>query len=217
MAKAPGLSSDPRAPARRELGESLRELLDGLSRSAADEPELLELAKTIRQAAARWAALPRAEVEAEAVQFAGMGDFHDRGPIVGLANPIAPPARYQLDRDTGLVSGEVSFGNAYEGAPGIVHGGFLSAVLDEVLGVATICSGRPGMTAELKVRYLGPTPTHTRLEIFAQFDRVEGRRIYTYGELRAGERVTCQAEGVFISVGTEQFETFRQQRDSERA
>ena len=66
---------------------------------------------------------------------------------------IAPPATLATDLDAKLVRGEVEFGPAFEGAPGIVHGGFVAALLDEALGMATIFSGGPGMTGELTTRF----------------------------------------------------------------
>jgi len=68
-------------------------------------------------------------------------------------------------------------------------------------------------TGELTLRYLSPTPIHTRLAVTARFDRQEGRRIYTSGEIRAGSRVTCRAEGLFIAIGAEKFEDLQRRRD----
>jgi len=203
---------EPRRAARRELSEALRSLLDVMARAPAEVSELRELAASVRGTAARWAALPE-ERPRENEMLAGMSDFRERGPIVGQANPIAPPARYWFDEAAGEARGEVCFGNAYEGGPGVVHGGFLSAVLDEVLGFTTIQSGKPGFTGELTVRYLGPTPIGRPLAIAARYEHSEGRRIYATGELRDGDRVTCRAEGLFISIDAERFAQMQRERE----
>jgi hypothetical protein len=43
----------------------------------------------------------------------------------------------------------VTFGSAYEGPPGCVHGGYVAAAFDEMLGFVQSLGGNPGMTARL--------------------------------------------------------------------
>jgi len=104
------------------------------------------------------------------------------------------------------VHGEVCFGSAYEGPPGHVHGGFVAAAFDEVLGFTQSLTGNPGMTASLTVRYRRPTPLHVGLRFDAGVDRVEGRKIYASGSVVVGETVTAEAEALFISVDAERFQ-----------
>jgi acyl-coenzyme A thioesterase PaaI-like protein len=136
----------------------------------------------------------------------GMEDFRDRSPITGRADPVAPPASLTPDPDAGIVTGEVTFGLAFEGAPGCVHGGFVAAVLDEALGMASVFSGGPGMTAELTARYRQHTPVSTSLRIEARLASVEGRKIRTTGELYDGDVVTAEGSGLFIAVDAAKFE-----------
>ncbi|HNM77067.1 MAG TPA: PaaI family thioesterase [Tepidiformaceae bacterium] len=125
----------------------------------------------------------------------------DRSPIVGLGNPVAPPLVFSVEGDQ--VVGRGSFGLQYEGPPNSVHGGFVAAALDELLGMAQSLSGKAGMTGTLTIRYRKPTPLHTDLTLTARVDRVEGRKIFTRGEVRAGEMLCAEAEGIFISVDFE--------------
>ncbi len=122
----------------------------------------------------------------------------DRSPIVGLGNPVAPPLTFAVEGDQ--VVGRGQFGLQYEGPPNSVHGGFVAAALDELLGMAQSLSGKAGMTGTLTIRYRKPTPLHTELTMAARVDRVEGRKIFTTGELRVGEVLCAEAEGIFISV-----------------
>lgn len=204
---------DAAAPARRQAGDAMRALIEAQMGACVSEDEYHSFATVIRALARRWASHPRfAPAGADpGAALAAMSDFPDRSPLVGRSNPIAPPM--QLDLDGEEVRGEVTFGPAYEGAPGCVHGGFLAAALDEALGLACIFSGNPGMTGELTIQYRSPTPTGQRLDLRARFERLEGRRIYTSGEIRAGERLTCRAEGLFIAIGAEKFEALQRERD----
>ena len=79
------------------------------------------------------------------------------------------------------------FGAAYEGPPTCVHGGFVAAAFDEVLGLAQSLGGNPGMTGTLTVRYRKPTPLHTDLRFEATLDGQEGRKLFTSGRVYAGD------------------------------
>jgi acyl-coenzyme A thioesterase PaaI-like protein len=92
------------------------------------------------------------------------------------------------------------FGSAYEGPPGCVHGGYVAAAFDEVLGYAETFSGAPGMTGTLTVVYRTPTPLHTEVTFRAKITRVEGRKIFVHGTLHAGERLCAESDAIFVSM-----------------
>lgn len=53
-----------------------------------------------------------------------------------------------------------------QGAPGLAHGGYLAALVDEVAAlVATEVAGRPAMTVESTIRYRSPARIGTRLTL----------------------------------------------------
>jgi acyl-coenzyme A thioesterase PaaI-like protein len=128
----------------------------------------------------------------------GFLGYLDHSPFVGVRHPMSPPMH--IDRFEGGVVGRAVFGRAYEGPPGSVHGGFVAAAFDEVLGAAQALTGRPGYTGTLTVRYERPTPLAVELEFRGWVDRVEGRKIFTKGECFAGETCTARADAVFLSV-----------------
>jgi acyl-coenzyme A thioesterase PaaI-like protein len=103
------------------------------------------------------------------------------------------------------VEGRATFGVPYEGPPGHVHGGFLAAAFDEVLGMAQSLTGNPGMTGTLIIRYRKPTPLLKELVFEAFVEGVEGRRILTRGTVSCDGVMTAEAEGVFIAVGADRF------------
>jgi acyl-coenzyme A thioesterase PaaI-like protein len=214
LAEAPGTW-----PAKRKLASAIRELMDCLCATDASEAELLGIASAVEAAAARFTDQPVMQNPpgvAEGSLAGGMEMFMDRSPIVGLSNPIAPPVKLDPDHEQQVVHGTVTFGNAYEGAPGCAHGGFVAAVFDEALGLACIFSGGPGMTGEITVRYRKPTPTRVPLRIEARFDSQEGRKIRTSGQLFAGDLLIAEASGLFISIQHAKFAELRQaQQDRE--
>ncbi len=206
---------------KRRLAAAMRLVIERLVESDAPEQELRLAADGLERYAQQLETHPRRhryEGWAETGPAGSTAAFFDQSPLIGLGNPLAPPV--SLEADGQLVHGHVTFGSAYEGAPGCVHGGFVAAAFDEVLGFANSLGGNPGMTGTLTVIYRKPTPLHTPLRFEARLDRTEGRKIFTSGRVYAGERMTAEAEGIFVSVLPEKFERLlaeRQRRDRERS
>jgi acyl-coenzyme A thioesterase PaaI-like protein len=130
-------------------------------------------------------------------------DFFPTSPVIGFANPIAPPV--VVEAVEGELRGTAYFDYPYEGPPTCVHGGVLAMVFDELLGAANIVAGCPGMTGTLTIRYRKPTPLRTPLRLEARFLEQQGRKIRTWGAIYHGDVMTAEAEGVFIELVPERF------------
>jgi acyl-coenzyme A thioesterase PaaI-like protein len=119
-------------------------------------------------------------------------------PAIGSCNPVAPVVRLKIGEDRS-VQGTVHFGLAHVGPPYRAHGGVVASVFDQVLGVATIAAGSPGMTGSMTVKYRRATPLHEDLRIEAAFTGGEGRTSHARGFIYDAEgRVTAEAEAMFI-------------------
>ncbi len=198
---------------KRRLASGMRLVIERLMKSDAPEAELSAAAEALERYAERLETHPlltRYEGFAETANAGDVGAFFDQSPLIGLSNPLAPPIR--LREEEGSVIGAVVFGTAYEGPPGCVHGGFVAAAFDEVLGFAQSLTGNPGMTGTLTTRYRRPTPLHVELRFEGRVDRVEGRKIFTRAELYAEDGLTAEAEGIFISVDRSRFEAMARAR-----
>ncbi len=130
-------------------------------------------------------------------------DFFPTSPVIGFANPAAPPVVVEAV-DGGLV-GTAWFDYQYEGPPTCVHGGVIAMVFDEMLGAANILAGSPGMTGTLTIRYRKPTPLRTPLRLEARFTSRQGRKILTTGAIYHGDVLTAEAEGIFIELVPQRF------------
>jgi acyl-coenzyme A thioesterase PaaI-like protein len=122
----------------------------------------------------------------------------DFSPVTGRLHPFAPPVRVTAIGDH--VEGVVTFGAAYEGPPGHVHGGFVAATLDELLGMTMAVQHLPGMTGRLIVHFRRPTPLHTELRVSASVKRVDGRKVRVEGRIEHDGLLCAEAEGLFLSV-----------------
>jgi acyl-coenzyme A thioesterase PaaI-like protein len=186
---------------KRRLASAMRLVIERLVPSNAPVDELRAAADGLERYAEALKDHPRlrdARLYAESANAGDVGAFFDQSPLIGLANPLAPPIT--IGRlDDHRAHAEATFGSAYEGPPGSVHGGFIAAAFDEVLGYVQSLSGQGGMTGTLSVRYIKPTPLHTPLFFEAEMVRVEGRKIFTRAYLEAEGELRAEAEGLFIS------------------
>ncbi len=102
---------------------------------------------------------------------------------------------------------DVDFTAAYEGPPGLVHGGFLAAGFDMVLSHLALVVLDHSVTRWLRLRYLAPTflgRGPVRYEVEAQ--EPVGRTVALAGRLvDAGGRVTMKATAEFASVDLDRY------------
>lgn len=131
-------------------------------------------------------------------------DHHDPKPspyntVVGRGNPLAAPVVLTSVAADGI-RGTVRFGTAYEGAPGLVHGGVLSLVMDQLFGEAGVAAGVGGMTVKLELRYQAPTPLHADLELEAHVEESTERLVTMAGSISTGGLVTVTATATFFRL-----------------
>jgi acyl-coenzyme A thioesterase PaaI-like protein len=211
------LSNEPPSPRRVEMhriGDALRTIVHRLHGSDAPVEVLAEAADGLEALARKFGDLPGRSLYDGLAESTLLGDpagFFDHGPMLGRANALAPPLKVRLDGDVMRATG--TFGAAYEGPPGCVHGGYVAAAFDEVLGATQSLGGRPGMTAKLVVDYRSPTPLLTELRFEGRVERVEGRKTFTVGTLHAGDRLCAEAEGLFVSIDAVKMSGLMQERD----
>src|SRR5699024_7646064 len=172
--------------------DAVRDLIDRLVATDAPDHVLESVQEALEPVIAAFDGYEQTDLYGFA-EAANAGDaeepIFDQSPLIGVANPIAPPMSLHEEGDE--VIGQVRFGLAYEGPPGCVHGGYVAAAFDEVLGATQSLSGAPVMTGTLTVRYESPTPLHTDIRFESRIQRVEGRKIFVEGESYANGQITA--------------------------
>jgi hypothetical protein len=136
--------------------------------------------------------------------------YHDEfGPVRGLANPVAPPLAVAATiRPDGspAVAGQARLGPAYEGPPRMVHGGWLAALFDEVLGVLQRDLEVGGLTAQLTVRFRRPVPVGAALDFLGWVDDDQGRNVMARATCHIGGELVAEAEARFVRVDVDAVE-----------
>ncbi len=86
----------------------------------------------------------------------------------------------------------------YQGFKGVVHGGIIAALLDEVMSHSLKNAGIEAVTGTLEARYIKPLLTEKSLITRGQIVKKEGRIIETQGEVIQGGEVVARGKGVFV-------------------
>jgi acyl-coenzyme A thioesterase PaaI-like protein len=199
----------------RQVAAALRSVINRFVATSAPMEVFQNVAEELEAIAARLGDHPQGNLYLGFGEAANRGDSDgpfDNSPLMGLSNPLAPPLFLTIEPDR--VVGTARFGNAYEGPPGCVHGGYIAAAFDEVLGLVQSLSGRPGMTGRLTIHYRSPTPLHEELTWEGEIARIEGRKIICTGRVHAGGRLCAEAEGLFVSVDFEKLKVMLDERDA---
>jgi hypothetical protein len=115
--------------------------------------------------------------------------YLDHSRDIGAFHPAFPEYRIDVERDR--ASGTVNFPLAFEGPPGLVHGGFLALFFDAVIQHHNCDAGVAGKTVTLAVRYRRPTPLRTDLA-FTLTREYEQDRIHSAGRLLLDDVVLCE-------------------------
>ena len=178
-------------PGYAELVETLRNLLDTFAAAVPDEDDVAEVTKLLRQATDVLTPMMRDE-------WSRISGFARDLP--GRGSALLPVVRDQR-RDGDVLRGKVRFGRFHLGGNGAAHGGTISLVFDDFMGLfANVDDRRVSRTAYLHVNYRNVTPVERDLDIEARFVREEGRKRWLTGVIRDGETVCADAEGLWVEL-----------------
>jgi len=176
----------------------LRRVTDLVVALEDEDDEVERLIDQLRTTEARLAARVPADPRARIGELAGSATgrvYVDHARHVGAFNPCFPEYVLAVEGDDGdRASGTVTFPLAFEGPPGIVHGGFLGVFFDLVMQHHNCDVGVAGKTTSLALRYRRPVPLLTELR-FSLERSLDDRRITSTGSLSAADgTVLCEAE-----------------------
>jgi acyl-coenzyme A thioesterase PaaI-like protein len=104
-------------------------------------------------------------------------------------------------RPEGGVAGRFFVKQDHQGPPGYAHGGVLAAALDEAMALLLHGQGTFALTGRLEVRLEAPAPVGAFVEVEADVERAEGRRLFLAASASADGRTLATATGTFIERG----------------
>jgi acyl-coenzyme A thioesterase PaaI-like protein len=121
----------------------------------------------------------------------------------GPDNPAGLAMR--MERDGDRVHGSVQLDDRHQGAPGYAHGGAVTTILDDALGMLLFVLRRPAVTARIEVDFRRPAFIGRPFDVEAWVDRVEGRKLWMAAALRDAGETIAEARSLFLVVDREHF------------
>ena len=202
------------------LSDELRAIAEALCVREVSRERLAEATALARDLRERLSGPPRArwyDADEDALSLSAKSRraYLDQSPIRGRLNPIAPPLRTEVvERSDGrrVVRGRARLGMAYEGPPHGVHGGWVAALFDDLLGEAQGLTSESAVTGILKVRFRHVTPVDEDLLFEGWIHEDKGRRIVARATCHAGDTLTADAEGLFVRVDFNEIQTLMRER-----
>lgn len=122
--------------------------------------------------------------------------------VCGLENDFGLKLSFYKEED-GSVVVNYTVPDRYQGYPGVVHGGIVTTMLDEILGrvSAVDAPNRFMFTAKLTTRYRHPVPTEKPLRMVGRIIKDRGRIIESKAELFGPDgELLAEAEGLMVAL-----------------
>lgn len=131
-----------------------------------------------------------------------MIEFEDKTCFgCGQENQHGLKLELHYDSDTKTAYGEYTATQEYEGLPNIIHGGIVTAMLDETMMTINKYLEITALTGELSVRYLQPAFINERLYIRGWHVKKNKRVIENRAEIENEMgKVVARAKGKYLEI-----------------
>ncbi len=181
------------------LVTGLREINERVVRLSGSVEELSEAADSVEALLDSLAPVTRSRAM-ESFRYAfdagAPNDVIPFNPATGEFNPIAPAMRMTLEDEKLII--RCTFADRYESGPGMVQGGMVAAVYDQLMAYAVMAAGATGPTVSLKVSYLKPTPTHQELRFQAKVESIDGKKFTVRASCYREDEKLSEAEALVL-------------------
>ena len=133
--------------------------------------------------------------------------------VCGRDNPIGLHMHFFTDTD-GCVYADYIPREEHQSYPGVMHGGLITTMLDELIGRTAIASNIWCMTAKLEIRFRQPVPIGEPLKLKGAITKNNGRLLQGRGEIRLPNgTLAVEAVGTYLRIPDDQIEQYQSALD----
>ncbi|SJZ41331.1 PaaI family thioesterase [Selenihalanaerobacter shriftii] len=117
----------------------------------------------------------------------------------GPKNPIGLKLEFELNDD--IIESKFTPEEVHQGFDGIMHGGLVSTLLDEIMANMLYLQGVKAVTAKMETKFRKPVEIGQELTITGWIEREKKRTINTAAKIinQEGQKV-AEAEAVFMRI-----------------
>jgi len=120
--------------------------------------------------------------------------------VCGKENPAGLGIGFEIDRKLRTISAKFTPSDVHEGYEGIIHGGILSALLDEAMAKLTVSLGIPAVTAEITVRFRTTAAPGEALFVSGRLTHETRRLIQAEAKIERGTVIIAEATGKLLRI-----------------
>lgn len=117
--------------------------------------------------------------------------------MCGGNNPLSVGLSFRVT-ESGMVCASFQARADYQGYDGIMHGGFIAALLDAAMTNCLFKNGIVALTGDLHVRFHKPVPCDASIDLKAQIVSKSPPLFFVRSELVCGKAVMASAEAKFM-------------------
>ena len=120
--------------------------------------------------------------------------------VCGVKNPLGLKAVLEVDQAANSASCCLSIPAEFQGWEGMVHGGVIAALLDEVCAYAGMTVAEQVVTGELKTRYRKPVPVERPVTVSAKAGERARRTVTVEAQLAMEGEVLASGEATMVII-----------------
>jgi uncharacterized protein (TIGR00369 family) len=133
--------------------------------------------------------------------------------LCGINNPIGLKLKFYTDGEDRCIA-HFRPRPEHQGYPGYLHGGIISALLDETMGRVLTPQNVWAMTGRLEIKFKKPVPLDQELTIVGELTRSRSRAYEARGEIQSPDGTTlAEGSGVYIRIPDEVVEQAKAELD----
>lgn len=130
----------------------------------------------------------------------------------GALNPIGLHLQFYRLPETDAIWGAWTPTTAYEGYGGMIHGGIICTLLDEIMAWSLYARSTWAVTAKMQTNFRQPVQVGEDVRLIGRVVRDRGRVVEVHGEIRreADNALLAEADATFIRVPEQQASAWNQ-------
>lgn len=119
--------------------------------------------------------------------------------VCGGKNPVGLAVDFEINRQARTIEAKFIPSENHQGYAGIVHGGVLSALLDEAMAkLASSLGGSPAVTAEITVKFRAPSAPGDELLVSGRLTDEGKRLVLAEAMVTRGPVAIAEAKGKLL-------------------
>jgi uncharacterized protein (TIGR00369 family) len=123
--------------------------------------------------------------------------------VCGKKNPVGLGVDFEINEKARSIRAKFTPADLHQGYEGIVHGGILSALLDEAMAKLAFSLGIPAVTAEITVKFKSPAAPGEELSISGRLKHETHGLIEAEAIIEKGLVVIAEAKGKLLRISTQ--------------